>query len=72
MARQGAVSASDITEMKNMIGSLANSVKALSERQSAPGAQIKECQKLIEQVDVDGTASLDYGEFQKLVEKKSQ
>lgn len=46
MARQGAVSASDITEMKNMIGSLANSVKALSERQSAPGAQIKECQKL--------------------------
>ena len=46
MSRQGTVSSSDITEMKNMIGSLADSVKALSERQAAPGVQIRECQKL--------------------------
>jgi hypothetical protein len=50
MARQGEGSASEFAQMKTMIGTLAESVKTLSNRQSAPADQVKECQALTETI----------------------
>ena len=53
MASQGEATASDLAQMKTMIGSLAESVKTLSQRQSAPTDQIKECKALTDKLNYE-------------------